>query len=869
MAKSGTRGEGAGEASGPRTPSREIATLASGGVGRAEEAALALGIGSVLGRYVVLERLGAGAMGVVYAAFDPDLDRKIALKLLPPYHRDSNRVRREERLVREAKAIAKLSHPNIVGIFDVGVHKEQVFLAMEFLGGGTLKRWMTVEKRQWRDTLKIFIEAGRGLAAAHTEGLIHRDFKPENVLLDRNGVAKVVDFGLVSLSETSKTPAMARADEGGDAELEASDVASLDLSPATLTRTGALMGTPAYMAPEQFLGRPVDARTDQFAFCASLYEALYGERPFAGDTVPDLAKAVTNGELRAAPAGSPVPGWVRKVLVRGLATESDQRYASLPDLLQTLSRDPIARRKRRIGVAVALIATAVAAFSLHRSLERRRSEIEQRIAARLAEGNKAVTEARALKAGAQDLRNKAFAFFDAHDREPGERVWTQARTASASFDAALERAQRALEAGLAMDRDRTEAQRLLAEVIFERAALAEQDLRREDLARHLASLEAADLTGEQRQRWRQPGSVSIGAVPAGAKVTVERFETGAGPRITLVPVGQIGSGQGVNHPLPPGSYRLRIEGAGYVETFFPFVVRRGRSTSVELNIPATTDIPQGFRYVPAGRFLYGDHDEEWRLSFLNTVPLHERERGSFLIKTHETTFAEWIEFLSSLAPGERAARLPASKAVQGTVALNPSGDRDWKLRLSISNRSLEATTGQKVTYPGRSGGAATQDWLKMPVVGISPTDIRAYLGWLAATQRVPGARFCKDSEWERAARGADERVYPSSLLRLPAEDANVDATYGRIPGAYGPDEVGRHPASRSPFGLDDMAGNAWEIVEGDGAPQTFLLRGGGYYHAAMSSRSTNREPIEPETRSHMLGFRVCADWPRRTGGGSN
>ena len=178
---------------------------------------------------------------------------------------------------------------------------------MEFLGGGTLKRWVTAEKRPWRDVLKVFLEAGRGLAAAHTERLIHRDFKPENVLLDKNDVAKVVDFGLVALSDTSRSPALARIDTLGDGGSDISG-ADLDLSPATLTRTGALMGTPAYMAPEQFLGKPVDARTDQFAFCASLYEALYGERPFAGDTVAELAKSVTGGELRPCPDGFPRAG---------------------------------------------------------------------------------------------------------------------------------------------------------------------------------------------------------------------------------------------------------------------------------------------------------------------------------------------------------------------------------------------------------------------------------------------------------------------------------------------------------------------------------------------------------------------------------
>ena len=145
--------------------------------------------GDTLGRYLVLEQLGAGAMGVVYAAYDPELDRKVALKVLRPHEGTGDKGRRQARLLREAKAMAKLSHPNVVAIYDVGVHGDQVFLAMEFLSGGTLRDWLTAKKRALaRRSSTMFIEAGRGLAAAHAEGLVHRDFKPDNVLIDKDGV---------------------------------------------------------------------------------------------------------------------------------------------------------------------------------------------------------------------------------------------------------------------------------------------------------------------------------------------------------------------------------------------------------------------------------------------------------------------------------------------------------------------------------------------------------------------------------------------------------------------------------------------------------------------------------------------------------
>ena len=615
------------------------------------------------------------------------------------------------------------------------------------------------------------------------------------------------------------------------------------------------------MAPEQFLGKRVDARTDQFAFCASLYEGLYGERPFEGDTVAALAKSVTGGLLRPPPAVTAVPGWIRKVLARGLAREPAQRYPSLAELLQALSRDPVARRRRRIGVGLAIVVVAAGVIGLQRHFERRRAEFEGRVAALLDEGDQAFREAQATKGRFESLRSSALASFDAGDREGGEQTWGEVRAVSTALDTALERAERALEAALTTDEGRTETRRRLAEALFERAALAEREVRREDLARHLAALEAVDVTGEQRRRWRQPGSLFVRTSPTDARIGLERFRTGAGSRIAAEPVAVAGANPTAE--LAPGSYRLRIERAGYLDVLYPFTIKRGESASVDFPLLPIGDVPKDFRYVPAGRFLYGDPDEDLRVSFLDTVPMHERWGRAFLIAARETTFSEWIAFLASLSPADREARRPASNAVQGAVALTEERGGAWTLRLTIAGHALSARAGEPLVYPGRPKAVAAQDWLKMPVVGVSARDIRGYLTWLAATGKVPGARFCTDAEWERAARGADERLFPNALTRLAAADANVDATYGRVPGGYGPDEVGRHPESRSPFGLDDMAGNVWEIVAKDSAPDAFIATSGGYYHDFKSARSTNKETLEVELRSHVIGFRVCADLPQQ------
>jgi hypothetical protein len=317
--------------------------------------------GATLGRYTVLERVGAGAMGVVFAAYDPELDRKVAIKLLRPTEGKGDPSKRRARLVREVKAMAKLSHANVGAIHDVGVHEGQVFMALEYLPGGTLRDWLAADKRPWREIVRIFIEVGQGLAAAHAERLIHRDFKSDNVLLDKAGRPKVVDFGLVRLSaalEMSSTGSNEELDP--EASLAETQIpTSAAVGAAALTRTGALTGTPAYMAPEQFLGKAVDERTDQFAFCVALYEALYGERPFAGDTVIALADAVTQGRVSAPPKDANAPAWVRRILLRGLSVDPSRRFSSMGALAAALANDPAKRTQKwlLIGGTLATIAT--------------------------------------------------------------------------------------------------------------------------------------------------------------------------------------------------------------------------------------------------------------------------------------------------------------------------------------------------------------------------------------------------------------------------------------------------------------------------------------------------------------------------------
>jgi tetratricopeptide (TPR) repeat protein len=290
-----------------------------------------------IGRFEVAERLGAGGMGVVYAAHDPTLDRRVALKFL--HERD--RTEAVARLLREAQALARLSHPNVVAVYEVGEHEGHVFIAMELVVGGTLTAWLRARKRPWTEILDAFVQAGRGLAAAHTAGFVHRDFKPDNVLFGDDGRARVTDFGLARLGDapTKAPPPQALVDE--------------------LTRTGALLGTPAYMAPEQLDGRMADARSDQFAFCVALHEALVGVRPFEGATVAALRAAIAQGPRPIARSSAS-----RRVLAavrRGLSEEPAARFPSMEELLAELARPP-SRRRWMVASAAGLVAVAALSY---------------------------------------------------------------------------------------------------------------------------------------------------------------------------------------------------------------------------------------------------------------------------------------------------------------------------------------------------------------------------------------------------------------------------------------------------------------------------------------------------------------------------
>jgi hypothetical protein len=741
--------------------------------------------GTAVDRYVVLERLGAGGMGVVYAAYDPDLDRKVAIKFLRPQGVGGNDDRRRARLQREAQAIAKLSHPNVVSIFDVGVHDGQVFLAMEHLPGGTLARWLTSKKRSWREILETFVEIGHGLAAAHAEGLVHRDFKPDNVLLDRQDKPKVVDFGLVRLSapldESTSSP--------GQTPVEGPPITpAVAAFAGDLTRTGAMAGTPAYMAPEQFLGQPVSAQSDQFAYCVALFEALYGVRPFQGENVLLLAEAVLAHRLTPPPPNAAVPPWVRRVIERGLAVKPEARFPTMAELVRQLDRRPINLKKAAAvgGVGVAVAAALVIVTSVVGGRARARAEIEATTRRTLDEATRFAGEAsEGDKEGAR-LRVEALRLFDeGSGLLPGgaqEKSWARAEerwAAVLELEAAAEtaygRAAAALDTALFIDPRRTDVRDRLAQVLGRRLMLAGRTFKREretELEQRMVGLRRTGTAIPV------PTARLVIRLPAAS----ERTRHGNGRTLCGRSLRAVAGGPGADVARRPAaraptrSYLVVASTAGGAAVRLPALLDRDRLETITVPPVKQWAVPPEMVFVIEGDALIGSDEENVRTA-LDVPPLHRVHVGAFLIGRHEVTFAEYIAWLDSLAPPERARRTPRSTSSRGVVALQFAPDGTWTLTLATDQPRI----------PG--GGRATDSLSRAPDTSRPGLDavpgqrdlVRGCTGLHALAREIGSPAGCPRLqprfEWERAGRGADGRMFTTGRRLLPTE-ANFDVTYG-------------------------------------------------------------------------------------------
>ena len=501
-------------------------------------------------------------------------------------------------------------------------------------------------------------------------------------------------------------------------------------------------------------------------------------------------------------------------------------------------------RKRVLAASVTVIAVAAIAATVVVVRSRARAQLESVIAEHVRTSNAAFAAARELGGRRDAARDRAFALFDQGHWPEAEAAWADAQALREGEAAKFRAASRDLENALSLDPTRATSRALLAELLAARLQRAERDRDANAIDELSGRIAAYDDDGAHRTTLAAEAKLALAITPADAGVTVERGATRERLDRTS---GELA--------LEPGSVVLVVEAPGRIPVRLPLMLRRGAIARATISLP--TRAPSGMVYVPAGSFLFGSDDgDDLRRGFLNAAPLHEVATPPYWIARHEVTFADWIAYLDELPPAERKRRIPSSITTQNALELVELGPKKWRLELTPTTKKYSVELGQRLGYEKRTS-RRDQDWLKFPVTAISFDDAIAYAAWLAKTGQVPGARLCDEYEWERAGRGADGRTFPSGASLAP-DDANIDVTYGREPLAFGPDEVGSHPRSRSVFGVDDLAGNVWEWTRSVAIPGAPVYRGGGWYNAALSSRSVNREPGEPTQRNVLIGIRLCA-----------
>jgi eukaryotic-like serine/threonine-protein kinase len=535
--------------------------------------------------------------------------------------------------------------------------------------------------------------------------------------------------------------------------------------------------------------------------------------------------------------------WTGRQLAEARALDRETLAARDAEFLAA-SRTALVRR-RVLGASATMVLAAVAIIVGLTIRVRARAELESVLANQIQAATTASVVARQLAQQGDAARRRAFDLFDHQRWREGEDAWTEVETLAEAEASQYRTASTHLESALVLEPARAAPRAQLADLMFERLLRAER-AHQGDLVEELTGRLAADPDDRRRVALGAPARLELAIDPPNTRVWLER--PGAARQL----LGQA--------PLPPfamapGSITLAFEAPDRIATRLPVLLSRGET--FRSRVVLVRSAPPGMLYVPAGRFLFGSADStDLRRGFLNAAPIHEVETAAYFIGRNEVTFGQWIEFLNDLGPDERRRRSPSAVSTQASLALTEIAPKRWRLTLTPTTRTYIGEPGARLHYEHRLR-RADQDWMKFPVAGISYGDAVAFDAWLDRTGRVPGARLCDDYEWERAARGADGRTFPSGNTLAP-DDANVDATYGRDPLAFGPDEVGSHPASRSPIGADDMAGNVFELTRSVETEDAQAERGGSWYSAEVSSRSTNREHGEPTQRNPLMGLRVCA-----------
>jgi len=534
-----------------------------------------------------------------------------------------------------------------------------------------------------------------------------------------------------------------------------------------------------------------------------------------------------------------------------------------------LERSREAARRHKIWRALALASVPLVLLLILASAQvRTRQQLDQEITKHLEQGSAVLESARELSAAARRSADEALRLYDrpftpdpARGAAPSsvweraEAQWDRTLELAARADRELERASRNLEAGLLLKPSRRDVRRKLLEATHSRFKLAEAigaTLNAEEMRERLKLF---DDLNEFRPVTDGPAEIRLQVEPPDALVRLEEYVSRDG-RLETTTLADGVAGALYRRQLTPGSYRLILTASERETVRYPFLVRHGESSVASIRLPHSTEAPGGFIYIPRGPYLTGFSGNEDLRRALGAAPLHQVRTDQFWISSNEVTIGEWLGFVEAMPAAKQATLLPAVSAQQGSVSIEGRKGA-WVLRFRPSSVEYRVRTGEALFYSGRAVNR-DQDWLRFPVVGVSVRQILEYTRWATRRAGHP-VRLCTESEWERAARGADGRSFTVGE-RLRGEDANFDVTYGREPTAMGLDEVGRRPASDSPFAIHDLQGNAGEFVQSVHDDVATVFKGGSWYlDARFDGHLAGRFAVEPNTGSALIGFRLCQD----------
>jgi len=853
--------------------------------------------------FQLVRPLGCGAMGIVYLARDRSLGRPVAVKFIAS-HQPGSQVR--ERFRNEARAIAQLQHPNVVTVFRIGEVEGHPFIVSEYLEGQTLARLPL--PLPWRHVLELGIGLARGLAEAHRQGVLHRDIKPSNILLTQGGEVKLLDFGLAEFvtSGTGEGTHAARTVAGtprymapelfkGLPATPRSDLYALGLVLHELC-TGKLppwrRGADGAVPPLTERVRGMDPH-----FAALIERCLQadpGERyASAGELctaleqlhVEDAAQRALRQRLDVA-----IADWERLERAEELLWRKRQLdEAGMLDtaLLGTREQDflrasqrAVRRQALRRGLAAGFMVLVVVVLTGGPRLQEY-WETQRLVSERMAAAEKALAMGRYRSQRAITAHERALTLFKGQDpdrlgmKSDHEALWSSAEAAWAQALQELEQADVAYaeaEGALEEVQERVnppEAREFRIQLTYERILLAEAFHRKGDRARLVQDFERLTVRDAAwRERLNTSAELEIQTTPPGARVELTQYvedEQGEQQQVPVPGFESLGMAPVARLSLPAGSYHLRFTREGHPPIDLPLLLERGETEQVHLDLPS--QVLKGYVYIPPGPFLMGSADAEEVREFMHSTPLHEAsvEQGYLIGKT-EVTLGQWMEYLDTLPAGDPDRHLlkKPRPSVAGALKLEPLPGKGWGFSLirPDGKTSITARSGEPFRYPGRLH-RQEQRWERFPLSGVSVRELSRFLAWLNSTGRLPGARLCTEPEWVRAARGADDRRHPHGN-RLLKDDANIDMTYDRKPDNFGPDEVEAHPASKSPFEVHGMVGNAFEITQ---APiedlGKYVILGGAWYFERIGTFIPNRQAFTDEAQDATVGVRLCASWSAR------